>query len=117
MAANAVGNLLGAWPVIIPPSPGILCAYGDVTTKFSHELSSSYVKLLSDVTSDGLQVEFQPLREGCWQVLKQALIEVSDLLLKVEYEIDLRYQGQVRVPLLLRGVFLISIGNHFDSCT
>lgn len=104
MAANAVGKLLGAWPVIIPPSPGILCAYGDATTKFSHELSSSYVKFLSEVTSDGLQAEFQPLREGCWEVLKQSLKEFSDLSLKVEYEIDLRYQGQVRIIQYLVGL-------------
>jgi 5-oxoprolinase (ATP-hydrolysing) len=28
MHANALGALLGAWPVIVPPSPGILCAQG-----------------------------------------------------------------------------------------
>src|SRR5690606_36055759 len=26
--ANALGRLTGSWPVIIPPSPGVLCAYG-----------------------------------------------------------------------------------------
>ena len=31
--ANALGKLTGAWPVIIPPSPGVLCAYGDATTQ------------------------------------------------------------------------------------
>ena len=30
--ANALGKLTGAWPVIIPPSPGVLNAYGDATT-------------------------------------------------------------------------------------
>ena len=31
--ANALGRLIGSWPVIIPPSPGVLCAYGDATTQ------------------------------------------------------------------------------------
>ena len=30
--ANALGILSGAWPVIVPPGPGVLCAYGDATT-------------------------------------------------------------------------------------
>ena len=30
--ANALGKLTGAWPVIVPPSPGVLCALGDATT-------------------------------------------------------------------------------------
>ena len=31
--ANALGVLSGAWPVIVPPGPGVLCAYGDATTQ------------------------------------------------------------------------------------
>ena len=31
--ANAIGKLTQSWPVIIPPSPGVLCAYGDATTR------------------------------------------------------------------------------------
>ena len=27
-----MGRLTGAWPVIVPPSPGVLCALGDATT-------------------------------------------------------------------------------------
>jgi len=28
---------MDAWPVIIPPSPGVLCAYGDATTRVKDE--------------------------------------------------------------------------------
>ena len=31
--ANALGKLMSSWPVIIPPGPGVLCAYGDATTR------------------------------------------------------------------------------------
>ena len=37
--ANALGKLTGSWPVIIPPSPGVLCAYGDATTRLRDEAS------------------------------------------------------------------------------
>ena len=33
--ANALAKLLGAWPVIIPRGPGVLCAYGDATTRLA----------------------------------------------------------------------------------
>ena len=95
LAANAVGKLLGSWPVIIPSSPGVLCAHGDATTKLSHELSTSYIQLLSQITSDVLQAEFRPLREGCMKVMKESLGSNSMALLKVTYEADLRYKGQV----------------------
>ena len=35
--ANALGRLTGAWPVIVPPSPGVLCALGDATTSLRDE--------------------------------------------------------------------------------
>ena len=38
--ANALGALLGCWPVIIPPSPGVLCAYGDATTRLRNEAAA-----------------------------------------------------------------------------
>lgn len=44
--ANALGRLLGAYPVIIPPSPGVLCALGDATTLLRHEIGRTYVKAL-----------------------------------------------------------------------
>src|SRR3954463_3023909 len=35
--ANALGRLTGAWPVVVPPSPGVLCALGDATTSARSE--------------------------------------------------------------------------------
>ena len=42
--ANSLGMLTGSWPVIIPPGPGVLCAYGDATTNVRDEASQTYVK-------------------------------------------------------------------------
>ena len=38
--ANALGILSNSFPVIIPPGPGVLCAYGDATTQIQDESSS-----------------------------------------------------------------------------
>jgi N-methylhydantoinase A len=41
--ANALARLMGAWPVIVPPGPGVLCAYGDATTRLRDEASRTLV--------------------------------------------------------------------------
>ena len=42
--ANALGRLMNSWPVIIPPGPGVLCAYGDATTRVRDEASRTFIK-------------------------------------------------------------------------
>jgi 5-oxoprolinase (ATP-hydrolysing) len=91
--ANALGKLLGSWPVIVPPSPGILCAQGDATTKMSHEQSCTYIKLFSDITTDDLAASLGELKDGCMKTMKEALAnETADL--KILYQSDMRYKGQ-----------------------
>src|SRR5215213_764726 len=52
--ANALGRLTGAWPVIIPPSPGVLCAYGDATTSVRDEAARTVVRRFSQLTDPEL---------------------------------------------------------------
>ena len=42
--ANALGRLTGAWPVIVPPSPGVLCALGDATTSRRDESARTVLR-------------------------------------------------------------------------
>ena len=46
--ANAVAKLMGSWPVIVPPSPGLLCAFGDATTRTRNDCSRSFVKRFTE---------------------------------------------------------------------
>jgi 5-oxoprolinase (ATP-hydrolysing) len=61
--ANSLGKLLGSWPVIVPPSPGVLCAQGDATTKMSHEESCTYIKVFSEITAEDLSKTLRQLLE------------------------------------------------------
>ena len=45
--ANSLGKLLGAFPVIIPPSPGVLCAFGDAMTHLRHEVRKTCSRQIS----------------------------------------------------------------------
>ena len=50
--ANSLGKLLGAFPVIIPPSPGVLCAFGEATTLLRHEMGKAFTRTLSMTNVD-----------------------------------------------------------------
>ena len=56
--ANALSRLLGSWPSIIPPGPGVLCALGDATTAVRDESSRTFIRKFSE-TSQGRH------REAC----------------------------------------------------
>ncbi|KAH8661657.1 putative hydantoin utilization protein A [Tricladium varicosporioides] len=122
--ANAVGKLLGAWPVIIPPSPGVLCAQGDATTKLSHEQSASYIKPFADATQDELWSSLEKLRDSCNEVLLKALGDGPSTILSTAYEADLRYKGQaltLSIPLLVEDFklepaeFVQAVRTRFDA--
>ena len=43
--ANAVAELMGSFPVIVPPSPGLLCALGDLVADFRNEFARTLIRL------------------------------------------------------------------------
>ena len=90
--ANALGILSNSFPVIIPPGPGVLCAYGDATTQIQDEASRSYLAMAQDITTDKFLNDLKDLREKA----SQSLIKdgVSDSNLEVTYQADVRYAGQ-----------------------
>ena len=45
--ANALSRLIGSWPAIIPPGPGVLCALGDATTAVRDERARTFVRKFS----------------------------------------------------------------------
>jgi N-methylhydantoinase A len=46
--ANALAKLMGSFPVIVPPAPGLLCAIGDLVADFRDEFAQTYIRLLRD---------------------------------------------------------------------
>lgn len=90
--ANALGILSGAWPVIVPPGPGVLCAYGDATTRVQDEAARTYITLAEDLTLDQLQADLEELCERASQGLIADGIDASRH--EISYQADLRYVGQ-----------------------
>ena len=48
--ANALAELMGSFPVIVPPAPGLLCAIGDLVADFRDEFAQTYIRLLADAS-------------------------------------------------------------------
>ncbi len=90
--ANALGKLVGAWPVIIPPAPGVLCAYGDATTRIRDEASQTFVRRFADTSDAEVSAILDRLAATAATTLTAEGIPAADH--SVGFQIDLRYHGQ-----------------------
>ena len=90
--ANSLGILTGAWPVIIPPGPGVLCAYGDATTQVRDEASQTYVKKVDDINLEQFLSELEALKIRASISFEKDGIAADKQ--EVTYQADIRYAGQ-----------------------
>ena len=96
--ANSLGILTQAWPVIVPPGPGILCAYGDATTRLRNEASKTILVKMSQADSQTIAEDLATLDRSARDTLlsseSDGSTSLSDKVLTSEFEIDVRYSGQ-----------------------
>jgi len=90
--ANALGILANAWPVIVPPGPGVLCAYGDATTQVQDEAARTYLMMASKLSDQQLSNDLGELKARAGESLVADGIMSEDQ--QITYQADLRYAGQ-----------------------
>jgi len=90
--ANSLGILADAWPVIVPPGPGVLCAYGDATTQVQDEAARTYLMMAANLGDVQLRDDLQELKHRAAESLIADGIMPEDQ--EVTYQADLRYAGQ-----------------------
>jgi N-methylhydantoinase A len=90
--ANALARLIGAWPAIVPPGPGVLCAYGDATTRLRNEASQTFVKNTSATSDREVGKMLEELADRAAQDLEDEGVTRSEQ--ETIYQIDIRYAGQ-----------------------
>lgn len=90
--ANALGMLSGSWPVIVPPGPGVLCAYGDATTSIQDEASQTYVTRTDELSAEELIDQLERLRKRAAESFEADGISADQQ--EVSYQADIRYAGQ-----------------------
>ena len=90
--SNAVAKLMNSWPVIVPRSPGVLCAVGDATTRSRAETSRSHSRRRSQTSSKDISVVMKKMGEQVVDELRKEGAKKSDIT--VNYQADVRYNGQ-----------------------
>ena len=90
--ANALGKLMNSWPVIIPPGPGVLCAYGDATTRVRDESARTFVRRFADTDDQEVLGILRELSAAAGSTLDLEGVPKAEQT--TLYQIDLRYAGQ-----------------------
>jgi len=112
--ANALGRLTGAWPVIIPPSPGVLCAYGDATTNLRNESVRTLIRRFSELTDLQLKSMLDELAEKARERLTTEGIALADQ--EITFAADLRYHGQgFEIPVVIDIDAFDGVGGGLDA--
>ncbi|WP_345779798.1 hydantoinase/oxoprolinase family protein [Halosolutus halophilus] len=63
MHANALADVMDAYPMIIPPGPGVMSAFGFLTSDIQNEFSETYLETEEDVDGTDVYEELQALEE------------------------------------------------------
>jgi len=98
--ANAVAELMGSFPVIVPPSPGLLCALGDLVADFRSEFAQTLIRLTREASAVEVERILDELegRARAWMDAESIAAERQS----VTFVADMRYHGQgyeIPVPL------------------
>ena len=90
--ANAVAEIIGSFPVLIPPAPGLLCALGDLVADFRDEFARTYIRVIEEADS----TEVATILDGLGARAKKWLDDegIGQDVGRVTYNADMRYHGQ-----------------------
>ena len=90
--ANAVAEIMGSFPVLVPPAPGLLCAIGDLVADFRDEFAQTHIRVLGEAepAEVGSILEALGARATAW--LDNEGIPGDDR--SVTYTADMRYHRQ-----------------------
>jgi N-methylhydantoinase A len=90
--ANALARLMGSFPVIVPPAPGLLCAIGDLVADFRDEFAQTYIRLLSDASGAEVSEILDALGERATAWLEGE--GIAPEARGIDYTADMRYHRQ-----------------------
>ncbi|MDO6966002.1 hydantoinase/oxoprolinase family protein [Rhizobium alvei] len=97
--ANAMAELLGCYPVLVPTNPGVLCALGFLEADFRNEFVQTYIRSTVGLNPAEIWSRFDELEAKAQEWLKEQ--EVSEADASISFSLDLRYEQQgfeVAVP-------------------
>jgi N-methylhydantoinase A len=90
--ANALSILSGAWPSIIPPTPGVLSALGFLHSDIKNEFSRTVIRTTDKIDRSEIKAILTGLGDQARDWLNHENILAKKQ--RVNYQIDLRYYRQ-----------------------
>lgn len=90
--ANALAQLAGSWPAIIPPTPGVLSALGFLHSDIKNEFSQTTIRTLDKIDHSEFKQAFKELSERARNWLDSESIPKGRQ--RLDYQIDVRYYRQ-----------------------
>jgi N-methylhydantoinase A len=119
MHANAVARIMGSFPVLVPPAPGLLCATGDLVADFRDEFARTFIRTIDSVEGDEVRSILEELGEEASAWLAREGIPDGDQGLA--FNVDMRYYRQgyeipVEIdPSLLAGNGTAMLADRFNQ--
>ncbi len=90
--ANALSMLLGSWPSIIPPTPGVLSALGFLHSDIRNEFSRTVIRTMGQVDRGTVKKHLKDLGRQAATWLASEKIAAGNR--RIQYQVDLRYHRQ-----------------------
>lgn len=90
--SNAVGRLMGSYPVVVPVSPGVLCATGDATTQMRYEHARSFNRTVKQTDDAEVAKWLAEMRETVARELEEEGVARDQQT--ITFEAGVRYAGQ-----------------------
>lgn len=99
--ANAMAQLLGCYPVVVPSNPGVLSALGFLEAEFKNEFVRTLIRSGSGIDESQIWQSFATLSESALAWLVEQEVQEADR--GISYAVDLRYEQQgfevsIKVP-------------------
>ena len=89
---NALGILAGCFPVIVPPTPGVLSALGFLCSDAKNEFARTYIRTIDEADPGDVRAVLEALGGQARSWLRDE--GVSEAERSVRYEVDVRYLRQ-----------------------
>ena len=112
--ANALAELMGCFPIVVPPTPGVLCALGDATSPFRSEIAETYIARFDQISADEIGARLDALHAQADHWLAEEGVAESDRTVRLE--LDVRYQKQgleIPISVELDSIDLVAIAAEF----
>jgi N-methylhydantoinase A len=109
--ANALAELLGCYPVIVPPNPGVLSARGFLEAEFKNEFVQTFIRSSVGLAAEEIWSRFRALSQRAVEWLDAEGVPAGERAMR--YSLDLRYEQQgfeVTVPVAPEAVGTTDLG-------